>query len=249
VKKPKILLLDIETAPAEVYVFALRDQNIGIDQIKTPVRILCWSAKWHKEKGIEFDAEWKHGDNSVMLIHLHAMLSEADAVITYNGDGFDLPKINGEFLQYGLPPAPPIPSIDLYKTTKKMGYISAKLAWVAPHLGIGEKVKNAGIKLWKDVLDGDERAQAKMESYNKQDTRLLGALYERLKPYIKNHPYLGTPKRTQCSKCGSSHLQSRGERRTKAFIVKRFQCQACGGWDDGPKTKVPGKVLNAKDKT
>lgn len=231
--KPKILLLDIETAPATAYVWKLFDENIGLEQLIAPSRMLCWAAKWYRG-----DWHWadERGNRLAMLKTLHALLSEADAVVTYNGDRFDLPKINGEFVSAGLNPVPPIPSIDLYRTVKKLGYQSSKLLFVAKYLGIGQKVDTHGFKLWADVMAGAEGAWAKMLRYNKQDVALLEKLYTKLRPYIKAHPALHTHNEN-CPVCGAAKVQRRGSRHTKAFTIERLHCQGCGTWFDGRRSR------------
>lgn len=227
-------MLDIETAPATAYVWRLFDENIGIDQLIAPSRMLCWAAKWYRGGWRSAD---ERGDRRAMLEILHELLSEADAVVTYNGDRFDLPKINGEFVAAGLDPVPPIPSIDLYRTAKQLGYQSNKLLFVSKHLGIGEKVDTGGFKLWADVMAGDQRAWTKMLRYNKQDVALLERLYTKLRPYIKTHPMLHT-RRECCPACGSAKVQRRGNRRTRAFAIERLNCQGCGSWFDGRRHKA-----------
>lgn len=233
---PKILLLDIETAPATAYIWRLFDENIGLEQLITPSRILCWAAKWQGGKGYQAD---ERIGRIPMLTALHKLLSDADAVVTYNGEHFDLPKINGEFIAAGLDPVPPIPSIDLYKTVKQLGYQSNKLAYVAKHLGIGQKISTGGFQLWADVLANSKQAWDKMLKYNKQDVVLLEKLYTKLRPYIKSHPSLHAPTNGNgCPVCGSAKIQHRGERRTRAFIIERLHCQGCGAWSDGRRQKV-----------
>lgn len=234
----KILHLDIETAPTLAYVWNLFDENISVDQIVRPSRMTCWSAKWHGESKVFFDAEWCHKDRATFIESIHDILTVADAVVTYNGDRFDLPKLMGEFAVTGLHSPGPITSIDLYKTVKKLGFQSGKLAFVGPHLGIGEKVKHEGFRLWAGIEAGDEKARRKMERYNKQDARLLERLYNRIRPFITNHPYLHNDSKHNCPACGSSHVQRSGVRRTKAFIINRLHCMDCGSWSDGQRTKA-----------
>jgi hypothetical protein len=237
---PKILLLDIETAPAKVWCWQLFDQNIGLDQIIEPGRIICWGAKWlgHREM---FYADERAGATK-MFVAIHTLMEGADAIITYNGDSFDLPKLNGAFVEHGLPPVPPSASIDLFKTVRKLGYQSGKLAFVAPLLKIGKKIKNEGFPLWSACLAGDKAAWNRMQRYNAGDVRLLQGLYQVLRPYIRNHPYLGTTEpevgTVECPMCQSRRGQSRGFRRTKAFLIQRIQCLGCGGWFDGTKKRV-----------
>lgn len=232
----KILALDIETRPVEAYVWRLWDQNVSTDQIIREGSTICFSAQWVGDKEVFFYSDWGDGHEE-MLRQAHRLLSEADAVLTYNGDRFDLPKLRGEFLKHRLPPVPPLTSIDVFKTVRKMGYDSSKLAFIGPLLGVGAKVKHQGFSLWKDVLAGDVKAQRMMEKYCKQDSVLLVKLYKRLAPYITNHPTLGKTSGLSCPVCQSENLQSRGYRRTKMFKVQRIQCQQCGSWSDGKRTK------------
>lgn len=233
----KILFLDIETRPAVAYVWRMYDENISPDQLIDAGGTICVGAKWLHERKTMFFSDWKDGHEE-MLKKVHELMSEADAIVTYNGDKFDLPKLMGEFLMQGLkPPAPPT-SIDLIKTVRKMGFAMNRLAFIGPFLKIGAKVKNEGFGLWKAVIEGDEKARARMEKYCLQDVILNEKLYKRIKPYIKNHPHLGTENRGACGACGSNHVQSRGYRTTKYFKIQRLQCQACGSWHDGARTKI-----------
>lgn len=234
----KILLLDCETKPAKAFVWSLWDTNVPLEMLIEPGGIICVGAKWLGKKDSLFFSEWEHGHES-MIRAIHKLVSEADAVITYNGDAFDLPKLNGAFLIYGLTPPPPQTSIDVYKTIKKMGFTSAKLAAVGPLLKLGSKVKHEGFRLWKGVMEGDEKAQRRMTKYCLQDVRLLERLYKVVRPFIKNHPHLGSKVKSEaCGACGSPKLQKRGFRRTRSFLIQRVQCQDCGSWQDGKRTKV-----------
>lgn len=234
----KILTLDIETKPAMGYVWGLFDQNVSLDQLITPSAPICVGAKWLGEKGVMFYSDWDHGHQG-MIESIHALISQADAVVSYNGNRFDLPKLQGEFLLAGLTPPPPVTSIDLLKDVKKLGFQSNKLAYIGPFLKIGEKVKNEGFTLWTKVMDGDKAAQKRMQTYCEGDVKLTERLYVLLRPYIKNHPFLGEEgKAGACGACDSTHFHKRGTRRTKAFLIQRLQCQSCGSWQDGTRKKV-----------
>jgi hypothetical protein len=232
----KILSLDIETRPAVVYTFQAYDTTINPEQVIEPGGVMCFAAKWVGERPIHFWSEWNAGREG-MLKALSELLDQADAVLTYNGNRFDLPKIQGEFLLAGLTPPAPVTSIDVLKTIKKMGFMINKLAYIGPLLRLGSKLKHEGFGLWRSVCEGDVKAQARMEKYNKQDVILLEKLYLRVKPYIVNHPHLGLSKQ-ECGNCESTHTQSRGWRRTKLFRTQRLQCQDCGAWSDGRREAI-----------
>lgn len=232
----KILILDIETKPAVAYVWRTFKENVGYEQVLDPGGMICFAAKWAGEKEVFFSSDWTESRGE-MLRKAHALLSEADAVVTYNGDKFDLPKLVGEFVLEGLPPIPPLTSIDVLKQVRKFGFLMNRLAFIGPLLKVGDKVKHEGFDLWAKVMKGDEKARKKMEKYNIQDVNLLEKLYLKIRPYIKNHPHLGKEAR-QCGACGSNKVQSRGYRRTKYFRVQRLQCQHCGSWQDGKREKI-----------
>lgn len=232
----KILVIDIETSPALAYVWGLWDQNISINHIVTPSAPICFAAKFVGEPTIHFHSDWIDGHEG-MIKAAHDLISQADAIVGYNSDSFDIKKLWGEFLLNGMKPPPKPASIDLLKTVKKLGYQSNKLAYIGPLLQIGRKVKNEGIDLWVKCIDGDSVALRKMERYNIGDVRLTEKLYKKLIPFIHNHPHLGTTK-NECGACGSNHVQSRGYRRTKHYKIQRIQCNTCGSWSDGARSKI-----------
>lgn len=220
----KILVLDIEWAPTVAYVWQPWKENIHPEKIIKHGGLLCVGCKWIGEKQVDVYSEWEHG-HFEMVKRTHAKLEEADAVVTYNGDRYDLRKLQGEFLLAGLKPPPPPTSIDLLKSVKKLGLFMNRLAFVAPFLGLGDKTEHEGFALWRKVDDGDKKAQKKMHKYCAQDVKLTEKLYEKIKPYIHNHPHLSDTNPECCGTCGSSSVQKRGYRRTKFFRIQRLQCQ------------------------
>lgn len=233
----KILFLDIETRPAVAYVWQLFDVTVALNQVVDPGGTICFGAKWAGDKRMIFYSDWQHG-HAEMIAQAHKLFSEADAIITYNGDRFDIPKLRGEFLLANLPPPPPLTSIDVYKAVKKHGLLSNKLAFVGPLLTDEEKLKHEGMELWTKVLHGDRAAQRKMQRYCSQDVLLLEKVYDRIRPYIANHPHLGMTGAHQCGNCGSHRTEAAGIRRTKASFITRVRCQACGAWQDGKKVRA-----------
>lgn len=232
----RILFIDIETTPATALVWSLRDQNISIDQLITPTSVLCFSAKWSDGTEVIYDRSLKQDSSEFkkMIRHAHDLLSEADAVCHFNGASFDIPRLNAEFLRLGMKPPPTIPQIDLKKVVmSKFGTTSSKLAFIGPYLKIGEKVQNEGWPLWRGCMAGDADSWEKMEKYNKQDVVLLERLYQRVLPWIDNHPNANLfvdSKKPLCPNCGSDRLQSRGEQVGATLVYQRFQCRACGRW-------------------
>jgi uncharacterized protein YprB with RNaseH-like and TPR domain len=235
--KPKILFLDIETKPAIVYSWGMFDQNHSVDQVISDPGTICFGAKWQGESKVQMFSDWEHGHEE-MVRQAHRLFTEADAIVTYNGDRFDIPRLQGEFLLAGLPPPPPVTSIDVYKTIKKMGYLSSKLAYIAPRL-VGEgKLSHDGFAMWVGVMNGDEKMQRKMGRYCAIDVRRLEEVYDRIKAYIANHPHMGETGSEACGACGSRDLVTVGAKRSKSFQTARVQCRSCGSWQSGKRTKA-----------
>jgi hypothetical protein len=235
-KQDKLLMLDIEWKPATAYVWRMWDENVSPEQLIDDGGLLCFCAHWDGEKEYQFFSEWEHGQDGMAKAALE-LLTEANAIVTYNGDKYDLPKLRGCIILAGLNPPPPATSIDLIKAVKKFGFVMNRLAFIGPLFGIGGKTKHEGFMLWRSVLEGNEKARQRMQKYCIQDVKLLVKLYDRIKPFIDNHPHL-CDNRGECGVCGSKSVQLRGHRRTKFFKVQRLQCNDCGSWSTGARTKV-----------
>jgi uncharacterized protein YprB with RNaseH-like and TPR domain len=180
----KILLLDIETTPMQVYAWGLWDQNISIDQIIKSTEMLCFGARWLGEKKVIFKSV-HHDGKQAMLEELHKLMSEADLLVGWNSAAFDHKHINREFLENGMTPPSPVKDLDLMSVTKaNFLFPSNKLDYVAQKLGVGAKVKHSGFSLWIKCMDGDEKAWAEMKKYQIQDVNLLVDLYEKLLPWF-----------------------------------------------------------------
>lgn len=232
----RLLFIDIEWEPATAYVWQMWDVNISPDQLIDNGGMLCFCAHWHGSKEYQFYSKWEHGREG-MAKAAKSLLEEADAVVTYNGDKYDIPKITGEILLAGLAPPPPVTSIDVLKAVKKFGFVMNRLAYIGPLLKVGGKVKHEGFNLWKDVIAGSTKAQKKMTKYCIQDVKVLVNLYNKVRPFIRTHPHMGTEKH-ECGACGNKNMQKRGFHRTKSFLTQRLQCQDCGSWSLGTRKAV-----------
>jgi len=226
-------LLDIETAPHLAHVWGIWEQNISLNQLLDAGYVMCWSAKWYGEPEIFFDSVQRSKPKQ-MLQRIHALLEECDAVVHYNGQSFDIPTLNKEFLMYEMPPPAPYKQIDLCRVAKSaFRFPSNKLAYVAKALGVTEKKNHRGHELWIGCMNGDPECWQEMEEYNKGDVVTLEEVYDRMRPWIRSHPNVGMydePGVPVCPTCGSAHLQRRGFARTAVGKYARYQCGDCGAW-------------------
>lgn len=245
--KAKILLLDIETAPALVYSWGLFKQNIGINQIVKDGYVLMWCAKWLHEKRIMSDTlvnYSKHLPGAVRtcedlekLEHhiaksIWKLVDEADIVVTQNGEQFDLLWLNTMFLKHHLPPVSTYKSVDTLREAKKtQRFISNKLDYMARKLDLGRKIDTGGFELWTGCMNGDLRSWHKMEVYCKNDVKVLERIYLRLRPFMILHPNLGTfadDADMHCPNCGSTRIRRKGFFYTAVSKFQRFICVDCG---------------------
>jgi hypothetical protein len=233
----KFLLLDIETAPNLAYVWGTWKQNINPEWIAANGYVMCWTAKWLGEKKVYYHRLTK-GKPLALLKPIHQLLSEAHAVVHYNGIKFDIPTLNKEFLTHRMPPPPPYKQIDLLRTMRDgFRFPSNKLDYVVQTLKLGEKIRHAGPQLWLDCMADKEEAWKQMEKYNRHDVTLLERLYNELLPWIKGHPNRAAMvEDLVCTSCGSYNFKQDKVHMANVLRYKRYQCGDCGSWFRGTKT-------------
>jgi hypothetical protein len=251
---PRILVLDIETAPLEGYVWDIWEQNVGLDQIKAEWSILSYCAKWLEEKSLFYEDTGGRGpkkvrDDKRLMKGLWELLDEADIVVAQNGAEFDVKKINARLIVHGYKPYSPIRVVDTFKVAKKhFRFTSNKLAWMSQYLTDTPKSEHKqfpGFELWKECLADNPKAWAEMKKYNQIDVLACEKVYLKQRPWITGHPNVGVyiqDKDPVCPKCKSKHLQQRGYAMSQAGSYTRFQCMECGGWAKGRFTQLAKEV-------
>lgn len=239
--KPKIVFLDVETAPLTAHVWSLFQDSINAEMLISEWYVLCWTIKeLHNKKTItkalpDFKLYKKDPeDDKELMIELWEQLQDVSILIAHNGIRFDLKKINTRFVYHGLGPLPPFKVIDTLKEAKNhFGFTSNRLNELGKFLHLGEKVNTGGFKLWQGCLRGDTKSWEHMKYYNKVDVLLLEKIYLKLQPFITKHPNMslyhdGT--KLICPKCGSDKVIFRGNYYTVVSKFKRIYCNDCRGW-------------------
>lgn len=244
--KPKILHIDIETAPTLGWVWGLWEQNVVA--VERPWYILSVAWAWNdgpvKCFGLVDYPQYKKSkeDDTALMEHIWNLLDTADIVIAHNGDNFDLPKINARFLKHGMLPPEPYKTVDTLKVCRRYFKMdSNRLDSVAKYLAIGSKLPHTGIDLWQGCMRGDTKSWGVMKRYNKHDVVLLREVYKKLLPWITNHPnYNVYSEENGCPNCGGKKIQRRGFDITRTGRKQRFHCQnpKCGAWSYGRSEKV-----------
>ena len=231
-RPPRVLTLDIETAPALAFVWQLFDVTVSVSQIVEPSRVLCYAGKWLGDKRTTCVSEF-HDGKKVMVQTMWDMLNEADIVVGYNHVRFDIPHMNREFMLAGLVPPSPVQHIDLLTVMRRnFKMMSNKLGYVTDAVGLETKLDTGGQALWNQVMAGDRAAWDKFRRYNIQDVVITEQLFTLLAPWIKSpHAGLWTGDMSSCYACGSTRLVAHGVTRSKTMAWPLTQCADCGAWN------------------
>ena len=202
--------------------------------------MLCGPAKWADQKDIMFDSIFNHRKDFLKdptndlnwAKSLWALIDSADVVIAHNGDDFDLKWANTLFLKHNLTPVSTYKTVDTLKVIRNnFRLLSNKLDYVCRSLKLGEKLKHEGLPLWIKCMKGNQESWKLMEKYNKRDVLILENVYEKIKPFIKNHPNLALYYDSilpTCPNCSGHNFNKRGFSYTAVNKYQRYVCTNCG---------------------
>ena len=249
---PKILIYDLEVTPTLGWTYGLYKTNVIKVEQNPSIMSISW--RWYGENITKHESlatiPRKGGtDANLALVKLiHSLFNEADIVVAHNANRFDNKVATASFLRYNLAPPSPYKTVDTLAVARNVArFNSNSLNSLGELFGLGSKTKITHGDLWYDCLTGSGKAWKQLKEYNNQDVDLLYAIYERLRPYIKNHPNLGDITQVDgvCPKCGSSNLERRGFNMRRNGKVQRYQCRVCGGWTNESKLNKKGRLVNA----
>lgn len=236
----RVLVYDIECSPIVAYTWDLKPYRLPIENIIENPRILCIGAMWLGENRVKMLSEWEHGRVG-MLEGIRDLFNQADVVAGFNSKSFDTPWVLGELAREGLQPPSPFSQVDLYRESRQFRFPSHRLQYISTEVfKLSGKMSTGGFGLWRSVLAGDEKAQARMARYCKQDVKLTGELYEQMLPWLKTAPnpalYADDESDSPtCPRCGSSEVTRQGFSYTKIGKYQAYRCSGCGGWSKGRK--------------
>lgn len=231
-REPKILILDIETAPLLVRTYGLWNQNISTGFIQKDWYILSFAAKWLDSDEIFYlDCRDTHEDDSKICELAWSLINEADVVVGHNSDRFDLKKLNTRFLKHDMQPMAKKMSVDTLKIAKKYFKITSnKLDYIAKFLNLeGKKLskKYSQQEMWNGCCDGVRDCFIENEKYNIQDIIVTQNVYLKLAKWDESINYQSIMGEFKCI-CGSKDFKRDGNRYTKQGEFQRFRCAECG---------------------
>lgn len=236
-RKPKILIFDIETGPYLAYLWGLYDQNVALNQLKNDRHLMSFCAKWLGSKSMLYMDQRNEAnieDDRRLVKALSELLDAADIVITQNGKHFDCKIVNARIALHGLKPPSPYRHIDTFKLAKKhFGFTSNRLEYLSDKLNVKYKkqkhAKFSGFDLWKECLAGNMEAWKEMEKYNKYDVLATEELYTKLAPWGTgiNFNVFSLSKKYACE-CGSTSFAQSDYHFTNKGKFNKYRCTSCG---------------------
>lgn len=241
---PRVLVIDIETAPIFGAVWGLFNNFVSLEQIKEDWFILSYAASWVGSDEVIYRDQRSVSpmdDDTILLREVWGLLHEADVVVAHNGRRFDTKKINARFILNGLTPPSPYRIVDTLETAKRnFAFTSNKLQYLTDKLTETKKrshAKYAGYLLWQQCLLGNVEAWDEMALYNKDDVRSLKELYLVMLPWddrAPNHGNFVDDEELICPKCGGKHVELQAKPyRTNVAQYALYLCHTCKGWSRG----------------
>lgn len=233
---PKVLVMDIETAPILAYVWGIWDQTVGLNQIQSDWHLLSWSAKWLGEDKVMYADQRnakKIEDDKDLLKGIWKLLDEADIVVGQNSKAFDIKKLNARFIMNGMQPPSSYRQIDTKLLAKKhFSFTSNKLEYMASKLCKTKKSKHKkfeGFELWRQCIAGNKAAWKEMEAYNKLDVLSTEELFYKLEPWSTeiNFSVYDADGEMQCA-CGDPDFIKNGFYYTNSSRFQKYRCRTCG---------------------
>lgn len=236
VKRPNILLLDLENAASVGLVFGRFKQNLSQDHIlEEGGWLLSYAYKWLGGDRVQGSVLTKEeaiaSDDSRLVAELWDLIEQADFVVAHNSYGHDIPLLKSRIILNGLPPLRKSRIIDTLTLSKEFKFNSKRLDSLCHALDIGRKIENSGIKLWKECQEGVESALQTLLEYNVGDVELLEKLYLIIRPHSTRHPNIALHYRgdkVRCNTCCSDDVSLTGNViTTNVNVFEEYICEDC----------------------
>lgn len=242
----KILLYDLEVSPTLGYTYGLYDTRVI--KVETQPFIMSVSWRWYGKKKVEHMGGAKNEkEEKAITKKLWELFNEADIVVAHNANRFDNKVANASFIRHGFTPPSSYKTVDTLRVARNVArFNSNSLNSLAEVFGLGAKTEVTHHDIWYKCLQGDKAAWKQMKEYNNQDVELLYGIYEKLIPWVRNHPNLGDIAQIDgiCPRCGSPDLKKEGTHARRGGRVQSYSCNSCGGWCNEASIKKDGRLVN-----
>lgn len=240
----KIVTLDIERfkGRAEIEFWDLSDmknRRIRPDQVVEWPRTICVAWRVYGTKQVKFAAEWDAAGRDEMLLAAWDVYDTADIIVGHNVNAFDTKTLKAEWAMMGLPSPRPWKTVDTLSIARReFRFESNQLGSLCERMGVPGKVDHYDAEVARLALAGNKPAQARLKRYNVGDIEASEALYDAMRGWIPNHPFIGTRGDEKvCNQCGSDSLTLDNSQRYRAVVLDYalYRCDYCGanargGW-------------------
>ena len=234
--QPKLLFYDIETSLAKSYHFQQWKVNLSQKQKIQESHLLSHAWAWGGGEvtgSILTREEMLAHDPERLVLECWSLLDNCDILVAHNGKRFDVKKVNGYFLQYGMPPPSPYRVIDTLLIAKqKFALPFNSLAYLAEFLDVEQKIDTGGVDLWIQCDQGSQEALDKMNEYCMGDIVTLRGVYNRLIGWSNDGVNLAlySDHGASCPHCASDDvivIQGKYSY-TVARKYQVYRCNGCG---------------------
>ncbi len=231
-RKPKIIIFDLEVLASQTYKGDLR---------AAPGYILMMAWKELNKKDVHVMTVLDHPgknilDDGPIVTEIRKVLEDADMLIYHFGDRFDFPFIRTRLARWGLPNLDKPLTFDTCSVARKnLSIKSNSLKSLAYFFGLKESKMEIPHDTWLLANAGDKDAILQLAERCKSDVRLTEQVYKKELPLVADHPDVWKsaalrslehnwtrPKR--CTSCGNKRFKEAGYSQSKKEVKKRWKC-------------------------
>ncbi len=210
-------------------------RRIHADDVVSWPRTICAAGRWYGQSKVMFAAEWQEGGHEQFMRTMWEWFDSAALIIGHNAAAFDVKHVRSGWAEYGWVQPSPWAVVDTLKVARsELNFESNTLDALAKRLGVSAKTDKYSADVAQAAVNGDEKAQRKIARYNEGDIRATEAVYDRLRPFIKNHPHLSMHNGEiwGCPNCGNPDVSTnrKGDAYTHVQRYAAYQCDNCGHW-------------------
>lgn len=256
VKKPIMLVYDIEKEPMLLNAYDLKPKYHHHGNIERPGEIMSWSAiivgeddaqivcKSHRSKREKWNVK-------KLLQPLWDLMDAAHILIGHYEEDFDEPELFAAFLDHSMQRPFPAKHRDTCKMAKRrFNFPSYSLGYLAKRLKLKNQKLDSGMDMdnVRACRRGDLDAWNKLETYNKGDVLCTRDLYHKLAPFdpqINFTIYGDDEEVEQRCECESTSFIKDGYAYVNLGKFHRYRCRNCGAPARGRKNLIE-KIKKSK---
>jgi hypothetical protein len=233
---PRVLTLDLERLPGRFTRDIWEGRDLARVNYLHPDRwtelpsTLCASWKWHGDKRVGFVAAWEDDDPHHVARVMWQQIEAADVVVTFNGRRADLKWLRQDWAMAGLGLPTPWRDVDLFVVARReFAFESKSLAHLCARLGLPGKHGHYNADEARAAMAADGPERRRLVRYNRQDSRITEAVFDRLRPYVRgiNFGLFREDEARCCPSCGSENIVPAGFATTAVTRYPAYRCEDC----------------------